>query len=244
MLRAILVVALLFPSAADAFLFFLFDRCPGYERCGIFGFKVAMHSGTPGNSDCLEYCVLFVDSTLECGGCGTGTAELPTPAPVFSSPTAVTPTAPVPAPTPSTQVSEYDISLQLLAIPSSDQTYFNNAVTRWEQVVVGDLLSAVSGPLDSGCTVPPVIDDLHICAKYSNIDGRNGVLGSAGPYYSRSSNGLPISGVMEFDSSDIAYLKSDGNFGSVILHEMGHILGKNVREGMANSSYLYCILSL
>lgn len=240
MLRAILTITLLFPSATDAFFFF-FDRCPGYERCGIFGFSVTMHSGNPGGSDCLEYCYIFVDPALECGGCGIGTEELPTSAPAFSSPTAVTPTAPVPrpsavtptapepAPIPSTQVSEYDISIQLVGIPLNDQTAFNNAVARWEQVVVGDLVDVSKssiGSLDSDCTVPSVIDDLHICAKYIAIDGEYGVLGSAGPYYSRSSNGLPIAGVMEFDSADIEFLKSDGAFVSVILHEMGHILGK------------------
>jgi hypothetical protein len=48
---------------------------------------------------------------------------------------------------------------------------------------------------------------------------------SAGPYDTRSSNSLTITGEMEFDSADISFLKSEGNFASVILHEMGHILG-------------------
>jgi hypothetical protein len=237
MLRALLTVALLFPKGADAFFFFLSNRCRGYERCGFFGFSVAMHSGTPGSSDCLDYCVFFVDATLECGGCGIGTEELPTPAPVFSLPTAVTPTAPVPAPTPPTQVSQYDISLQLVGIPSGDASFFNNAAVRWEQIVIGDLADVAKssiGSLESGCTVPNVIDDLHICGKYRSIDGQNGILGSAGPYYSRFSNGLPIAGVMEFDSADISFLKSEGNFGSVILHEMGHILGKSILHGFTS----------
>ena len=69
------------------------------------------------------------------------------------------------------------------------------------------------------------MDDLYICSRFVSIDGAGKILGSAGPLYIRADNSLPITGDMRFDSSDIAWLKSAGNFGSVILHEMGHIFG-------------------
>jgi hypothetical protein len=36
---------------------------------------------------------------------------------------------------------------------------------------------------------------------------------------------LPITGMMEFDSADLANLESSGQLDEVILHEMGHVLG-------------------
>lgn len=207
--------ALTFPSSVNGTIF----RCPGSERCGLFGFFVLMHAGTPGTDSCEEYCVFFLDATLQCGSCSMNTAEAPTPSPINSSPRA--PTSPI--------NGEYDFSFSLVGVPTADQSLFTNAAQRWESVVVGDLPSVLRSrlrfSLPTGCTVPVTIDDLHICGLYSSIDGPLKVLGSAGPYDLRSNNALSITGVMEFDSADISYLKSQGNFESVILHEMGHILG-------------------
>lgn len=193
-----------------------FNRCPGTERCGLFGFFVLMHDGSPGTNSCEEYCVFFQNATLQCGSCGLGAAEQPTPSPIDPLPT-------VPV------NSQYDISMSLVDIPSSDRSLFTDAAQRWESIVIGDLSniarSSLRYDLDSGCSVPVTIDDLYICARYSDIDGLNNVLGSAGPYDRRSGNSLTVTGQMEFDVADIATLKSQGNFASVILHEMGHILG-------------------
>ena len=67
-------------------------------------------------------------------------------------------------------------------------------------------------------------DDLMVDAIVAPIDGAGGVLGSAGPCVVRS-GGLPAYGVMKFDSADLASLESDGLLSTVILHEMGHVLG-------------------
>jgi hypothetical protein len=191
-----------------------FNRCPGTERCGFFGFFILMYDGSPGTDTCKEYCVFFQNATLQCGSCGLG--DLPTP-----SPTDPLPTTPV--------NSQYDISISTVDIPSGDQSLFTNAAQRWESIIVGDLSnvarSSLRFRLSAGCSAPVTIDDLYICARYSDIDGPKNVLGSAGPYDRRSSNSLTVTGEMEFDISDISYLKSQGNFASVILHEMGHILG-------------------
>jgi hypothetical protein len=207
------VIALVFPTPANGFFF---GRCPGTERC-LFGLFVVMREGVPGTDQCTDYCVFFQDITLECGSCGPVDA-VPTTSPKPTVPPV--PTAPV--------NSEFEISLSYVGIPSSDQDTFTKAAQRWGSIVVEDLPSVsrsrLRKRLSSGCVAPIVIDDLYICARYVQIDGSGTVLGSAGPLDTRS-NSLTISGEMEFDVADIAYLKNQGNFESVILHEMGHILG-------------------
>ena len=70
-----------------------------------------------------------------------------------------------------------------------------------------------------------LVDDLVIDASAPFIDGRGGTLGQAGPRTFRSGSGLPSSGIMEFDSADIAELERSGGLEDVIVHEMGHVLG-------------------
>lgn len=48
----------------------------------------------------------------------------------------------------------------------------------------------------------------------------NTVLGSAGPRYSRG-DGIPLTGLMEFDIADVQGLINEGRFDALILHEMG-----------------------
>jgi hypothetical protein len=63
-----------------------------------------------------------------------------------------------------------------------------------------------------------------------------GILGQAGPTGLRNTIGtgglpgnvygaIPFSGIMQFDTADLALLESDGSLLKVILHEMGHVLG-------------------
>ena len=211
LLFTVTVAVLHFPSPVNGTFL---NRCPGTERC-FFGLFVLMYDGTPDTDTCIQYCVFLQDETLQCGTCGVGGVELPTPSPANPSPT--TPVN-----------SQYDISVSLVDIPSSDRSLFTDAAQRWESIIVGDLpniaRSGLRFRLSSGCSAPVTIDDLYICARYSDIDGPRNVLGSAGPY-DRRSNSLTVTGEMEFDMSDISFLKSQGNFASVILHEMGHILG-------------------
>jgi hypothetical protein len=98
------------------------------------------------------------------------------------------------------------------------QSFFTAAAQRWEQVITGDL---------PGLVVPGYgfVDDLHITATVRAIDGVGGILGQASPEYYRTSGKIPITGVMTFDSADLANMASNGTLYSVILHEMGHVLG-------------------
>ena len=96
------------------------------------------------------------------------------------------------------------------------QSYFDQAAARWAQIIIGDLPNVSSSR--------GVIDDLLIDASVTAIDGVGNVLGQAGFTAIRSA-GLPYLGVMEFDEADIAQLVANGTFGSIVLHEMGHVLG-------------------
>jgi hypothetical protein len=107
---------------------------------------------------------------------------------------------------------------------------------RWMEIITGDLPDrAVNRPTPWTCanyTVPPVtetVDDVIIFAAVMAGDGPGTVLGSAntcledrpGPDY------RTVVGGMQFDISDANLLINDGRFLSVVIHEMGHVLGFN-----------------
>jgi hypothetical protein len=99
---------------------------------------------------------------------------------------------------------------------AAQQAAFSKAATRWAQVIVGDFPSVnIDGE---------VINALVIEASGKNIDGEGNILGQSSPT-AFLPNGLTATGMMEFDTSDLAEMEDDGSLGSVILHEMGHVLG-------------------
>jgi hypothetical protein len=120
-----------------------------------------------------------------------------------------------PSPTP-TPTSAFNIELSINGLTTAQRAIFERAATRWEQVIVGDLPNASYGGR--------IVDDLLIGVRSVAIDGPGGVLGQAGPERFRRS-WLPYYGVMEFDSADLGELERNGTLYSVILHEMGHVLG-------------------
>lgn len=107
---------------------------------------------------------------------------------------------------------------------------FTEAEEYWESTILRGTTDVSIGArppcLDTDApSLPPVIDDLIIDVSVQPIDGAGNVLGRAGPTCFNSSNELPLVGVMEFDSADVANLLASGAFGAVILHEMAHVLG-------------------
>lgn len=131
-----------------------------------------------------------------------------------------------------TGASSYQMELRLLSGPLSpgQAAAFASAVARWQAIITQDLTSIpVNLPTGScGSNAPAVneiIDDLVIFVTVTTIDGPFGVLGSAGPCLIRGSNNLPALGLMRFDVADLDRLEQDGRLESVILHEMGHVLG-------------------
>lgn len=126
---------------------------------------------------------------------------------------------------------QFDITLRLAAgMTATQQAAFTDAAARWSDIIRTGLAPVtVNLPADACGTGAPAfigsIDDVMIDAAVTPIDGVGSILGSAGPCYTRSSNGLPVYGVMKFDSVDIASLEAGGQLDEVILHEMGHVLG-------------------
>jgi hypothetical protein len=112
-------------------------------------------------------------------------------------------------------------------LSTSQQLTFRLAATRWSQIITGDLPDV---PVNGR-----VIDDLEISATGPYIDGPYGVLGQAGPRATRPTGSqLPYTGVMQFDSADLAMMESSGTLTNVILHEMGHVLGIGTLWGQRN----------
>ena len=108
--------------------------------------------------------------------------------------------------------SDFDIDFTF----KGNATYrnaFEAAAERWEQIITVDLPNVGR------------VDDIFIKARVIAIDGKDGILGQAGPTYLRSDSGLPLKGIMEFDKAGIRELSDDGILTAVIMHEMGHVLG-------------------
>ncbi len=110
---------------------------------------------------------------------------------------------------------------------------FDSAEAKWERIIASELAdfdfsSTPIGANACGITHPSfagTVDDLMIWVRLEAIDGTGGILGSAGPCFTRTSNTTTIIGTMRFDTADLANLVSDGTIEAVILHEMGHVVG-------------------
>ena len=108
------------------------------------------------------------------------------------------------------------------------QAAFDFAVARWTQLIrTGGLPYTVKpDEVIAECgSVTGTVDGVIIIANLHNIDGPSGILGRAFDCVFRDDGLLPVTGVMEFDTSDLETLQSNGTLNLVILHEMAHILG-------------------
>jgi len=124
----------------------------------------------------------------------------------------------------------FNISLKFLLPPTDRQReVFDQAAARWERIIIKDVPS-ITGTIPSAFEgFPPAVegtlDDIVIEVALAPIDGPGGTLGQAGPNFVRTSDFLPISGIMFFDVADLEFLESLDLFEDVIVHEMGHVLG-------------------
>jgi hypothetical protein len=121
---------------------------------------------------------------------------------------------------------------------------FAAAVNRWSAIITTDLedvpINVPSGSCGGSArpAINETVDDLLIFVILEPIDGPFGVLGTAGPCFIRGSGDpaqpgdLPLIGLMRFDTADLDRLTSDGRLESVIVHEMGHVVGIGTLWGL------------
>ena len=125
--------------------------------------------------------------------------------------------------------SPFKIDLVTETMNSDSADAYKTAMNHWQEIIVGDLESVSTlGMANDGCSnpFPEVIDDMHICGKDTVMDGVGGTLGSASAMYERVTDGTVIAGNMEFDTADVQAMIDAGTWESVIIHEMGHIIGE------------------
>lgn len=141
--------------------------------------------------------------------------------------------------------SAFNIELRnLTTLTAAQQTAFDNAKTRWQQLVFGDLPDRAVNVDASQCVtgapnpVNETIDDVVIYVRVGTIDGPSNTLASAGPCFLRTSGNLPLIGQMNFDIDDIGGLESSGTLTDVVLHEMGHVLGFGTLWGPSYFNFL------
>lgn len=133
-------------------------------------------------------------------------------------------------------ISDFEVVLHYVDPPTDEQfNAFEVARLRWQGALINALpgvtgnLSALAQQCGVGFDGGQVtISGVHIFVQLREIDGPGGdngnVLGQAGPCALRDDLS-PYLGVMTFDTFDLDELEASGSLETVILHEMGHVLG-------------------
>jgi Leishmanolysin len=126
-------------------------------------------------------------------------------------------------------VESFDVTLRgTESLAPAESAAFTDAADRWEQVItrgIADYSGSLALCQPVGSPIVGTVDDVVIDVAVVAIDGPGEILGQAGPSCVNPSTELPVSGLMRFDSADVAAMLADGNFDDVVLHEMGHVLG-------------------
>lgn len=118
----------------------------------------------------------------------------------------------------------------VLPAESQFESAFRAGVADWERAIMqGGPALAIDFPANACGGSEPArtesVRHLLIYVRLENIDGRGGILGSAGPCFVRTASGLPIVGQMRFDTTDLRALFNAGTLQAVVTHEIGHVLG-------------------
>lgn len=123
----------------------------------------------------------------------------------------------------------WDLTIATYSAPLLIELDFRKGLTDSQKdvfrVAMGRLQVALSGTRTTGLTVV-------ISAAGIEIDGRGGILGQAGPTKVRQVDGLPLAGIMEFDTHDIVRMEINGSLQSLLMHEMAHVLGFGTLFGL------------
>jgi hypothetical protein len=131
------------------------------------------------------------------------------------------------------QAAAYTITLRYLgAIPTGTRkAAVDSAVAHWQRIIYGalppvPLQSAADACFKGQPAINETVNNILIYFSIDSIDGPGKILAEAGPCYARSDGTwLPVMGLIRVDSADIATYDANGQLPSIILHEMGHVLG-------------------
>ncbi|WP_420461542.1 Ig-like domain-containing protein [Candidatus Palauibacter sp.] len=126
----------------------------------------------------------------------------------------------------------FDIDVSFASsVSASARNVIRRAVSTWEGVLANSELSDVRFDRQITCgglttnEVVGTVDELLILFDAESIDGPGGNLGYAGPCTVRSSNSLPIVGLVVLDSEDIDRIPATTGLLDVVIHEIAHVLG-------------------
>ncbi len=127
--------------------------------------------------------------------------------------------------------STYNVEVVFLTpVTANQRTAFLDAAARWSSIVVSGftpdtVIADAKSCSDNTPAIDQVITSVLIYATIAPIDGPGQILGGASPCWVRIPGYLTLVGDMTFDVADMGTLESMGLLQTVILHEMGHVLG-------------------
>ncbi len=139
----------------------------------------------------------------------------------------------------STSGTSGDFNIELVFVNDNDFTISQKAVFRqaarhWMSIITEDLsdIDFSTNPynewdadLGARIRVNDTVDDLRIFVGATSIDGSGDTLGRAGYFWIRGDTKLPILGKILLDTADLQRIEEEGSLWTVVLHEMGHVLG-------------------
>ena len=107
---------------------------------------------------------------------------------------------------------------------ATQRAAFDAAIARWTALVLaGGPPYQINENAGCGNMIGQTVDGVVITVVLRPLSGNT--LASSGPCILRDQGLLPVQGYMEFNTSFLAQLEQTGQLSSVVVHEMGHVLG-------------------